>query len=266
VPANGIPGVDGVPPRSYLRDMTLPRTPQPEDSVIGGFIRTRTDRSAGPSVQLIRGSRLSEASGTLQPSQARGVAEESQNASTGQPRASKWPSRSEGRKRKTKLAVMGIPTEALEGGDPRYARCVRLAAAYRKARVRELAVSHEFVSSGVSGLLATASLALASSRYLYELAAGGGVELDRLPGLLKSAQSLADSARQNELAAWELCARESQARRKMSMNSQQLPWLAEAQPEKRGPGRPRKAKVVEAEVLMLPPVGTPMDGFREGVP
>src|SRR5512139_1360143 len=67
-----------------------------------------------------------------------------------------WP---KGRKRRTKLAVLGIPAGALDAGSPTYARCVRLASAYRKTRTRELAVCHGYVSSGASALLASAAMA-----------------------------------------------------------------------------------------------------------
>ncbi|MDD5374443.1 hypothetical protein [Acidithiobacillus sp.] len=84
---------------------------------------------------------------------------------------------------------------------------------------------HGHVSTGASALIATASLALAASRYLYERFAkdGGG---DMGTGMLKQAAQLADSARQSELAAWELSAREGLAKRKQASLEQGVPWLA----------------------------------------
>jgi hypothetical protein len=66
---------------------------------------------------------------------------------------------------------------------------------------------HGYVSAGVSSLIASASLALCASRYLYEVAAETGDA-----ETLKRASALANDARQGELAAWELASREGQAR------------------------------------------------------
>lgn len=150
-------------------------------------------------------------------------------------------------RRQTKLAVMGIPTDSLNGGDVRYARCVRLAAAYRKVRARELQVAHGYVSAGSSALLATASLALAASRFLYEKATEAGP--DEVAGLLKHATQLADSARANELAAWELCAREAVQRKKAEASSAGVPWIVTQQDRQgqRGRGRPRKEIGIQKE-------------------
>ena len=143
-------------------------------------------------------------------------------------------------RRQTKLAVMGIPTESLNGGDVRYARCVRLASAYRKVRSRELQVAHGYVSAGASALLSTAALALAASRFLYEKATEAGP--DEVAGILKQASQLSDSARSNELAAWELCAREAVQRKKAEAAGAGVPWLIPQQ-DRRGAGRPRKDKL-----------------------
>lgn len=144
-----------------------------------------------------------------------------------------WP-KGKKRGRKTKLAVLGIPSGVLERGSPSYARCVRLASAYRKVRVRELTVSHGYVSSGASALLASAAHALAASRYLFEKAAeASGPDMLEL---LKAGSKLSDSARANELAAWELCRRESEARKKLNAMNNGIPWLVNHP----GGGRPRK--------------------------
>lgn len=124
------------------------------------------------------------------------------------------------RKRRTKLAIMGLGRELLETGDPRYRQCMELADKYRKARTKELATIHGFVSSGTSALLATASLALAASRFLYEKAAEGG-QVD----LMSKAAKMADSARQAELAAWELAAREGMVKKKIDAANISAPWV-----------------------------------------
>jgi hypothetical protein len=169
------------------------RKPEHENSIVGGFIASNDGDGPGVKVEIIREDRLAKAN----PDE--GAARLAEGPS-GRGR-NKWP---RGRKRRTKLAVMGISSAALDRGDPSYANCVRLASAYRKLRVRELVINHGFVSSGASALLASASMALAASRYLYEQAAEAGEgQIEKL----KTAARLADSARQNELAAWELCAR-----------------------------------------------------------
>lgn len=108
--------------------------------------------------------------------------------------------------RRPRLALLGV---TIEGSDPRYALALRRAGRYRKRRVRELYHAHGFVSAGVASLIASASLALSASRYLYEIASETGD-----PETLKRASALANDARQNELAAWELAAREGAARPK----------------------------------------------------
>lgn len=176
-------------------------------------------------------------------------------ATEGPPRRRGWP---KGRKRarKTKLAVLGIPSGVLDTGNPAYARCVRLASAYRKVRVRELTVSHGYVSSGTAALLASAAHSLAASRFLYERATEASGE-DML-NLLKVASKLSDSARQNELAAWELAAREGVARRKLESVSSGLPWIVPVSEHKRsGP----KRKDQRDDMLQLPPPGSQLTGW-----
>lgn len=150
-----------------------------------------------------------------------------------------WPKKSLIKGNKTKLSIMAIPQDVLDAGDPVYAECLRLADGYRKVRARELVISHGFVSSGVSAFLATAALSLAASRYLYQKAAANGEA-----SLLATASKLATDARQSELAAWELCARESKARKAAAAEQEGQPWLIQADPVKRPRGRPRKDKEV----------------------
>jgi hypothetical protein len=154
--------------------------------------------------------------------------------------------------RKTKLAVMGIPSSVLEYGSPEYARCIRLANQFRKVRSREIYEAHGHVSSGCSALLATAALALAASRFLFEIASTAEVLPEKglgVPQLLKMAASLGDSYRQNELSAWELAAREGVIHRRNADAAKGNPWLVSdsSGTEKRKPGRPRKVQLVEQE-------------------
>ncbi len=153
--------------------------------------------------------------------------------------------------RRCKLACLGIPSHILDVGHPEYARTVRLANSYKKVRVKELFQAHGYVSSGVSALLAAASLALSGSRFLYEIAASTPVRATdgglSLPQMLKLASSMSDSSRQNELSAWELCAREAIVRKRNDMNSVSVPWItSESGAERKKPGR-KSAVVLQQE-------------------
>lgn len=124
------------------------------------------------------------------------------------------------RGRKTKLSCFGISKDLLAAGDPRYRAALTQANKYRKLRQRELADLHGHVSTGAGAMLASASLALAASRYLYERAAETG-DL----ALLKQAASLADSSRQHELAAYELAQREGVLAKRQKLAKEGMPWL-----------------------------------------
>lgn len=167
--------------------------------------------------------------------------------------------------RSTRLACLGIPSEVLEAGTPAYRRCVRLANSYKKVRAKEYFQAHGFVSAGVGALLSASALALSGSRFIYEIASGAEIFPEErgqlgMPQLLKLASSLSDSARQNELSAWELCARESVVRRRNDQNNVSLPWVTgptgQSGGEQRKPGRPRKAQLVESETPCLTPLQT----------
>lgn len=159
------------------------------------------------------------------------------------------------KERKTKLACLGIPSDILDKGSQEYARCVRLANSYKRTRVKEMFQAHGYVSSGVHSLLASASLALSASRFLYAAAAESG---SANPQLLKLASGLGDSARQNELSAWELCHREGIVKKKIADSQAMTPWVLTMQPEeKRKPGRPRNAdRKPEETIGLLQPVST----------
>ena len=125
--------------------------------------------------------------------------------------------------RRPKLALLGV---AVDATDPRYALALRRAGRYRKRRCSELAATHGYVSAGAASLIASAALALCASRYLYEVAAGTGDA-----ETMKRASALANDARQNELAAWELASREAQARPKPAFD----PLAQWRDPEERKP-------------------------------
>jgi len=114
--------------------------------------------------------------------------------------------------RRPALALLGVP---LDASDPRYRAAMRRADRYRRRRVRELTVqSGGFLGSGVAALLATSARALAASTVLYTLA---GEALARgehkvSADLMTSGARLGDAARQAELTAVGLAAREASAR------------------------------------------------------
>ncbi len=155
-----------------------------------------------------------------------------------------------GKGRKTNLAVMGMCPSIIRAGDPRYAAFIYQANKYRKTRMKELAKLHGHVSAGAGALLASASLALASSRFLYERYSesveNGGGELE----LLKQASTLADKARAAELAAWEMSAREGVLARRQDMAIAGLPWLQNLDGSDKAKGG-RKTNVERQAVAML---------------
>lgn len=124
------------------------------------------------------------------------------------------------RGRKTKLAAFGLSPSIIKSGTPEYAACLDQANKYRKMRMKELAQLHGHCSAGVGALLASASLALAASRFLYQDAAKDGDA-----ATLKQAAQLADSARQSELAAYELASKEGVLKRRAAASEAGMPWL-----------------------------------------
>ncbi len=162
-----------------------------------------------------------------------------------------------GKGRKTRLAAMGLSPSIIKAGDPEYASCLDQANKYRKTRMKELAHLHGHVSAGAGALLASASLALAASRFLYQRAAEGGDQDESVAGYLKTAAKLADSARQSELAAWEMSSREGILKRRQEASEAGQPWLmpgGEGTAHKTGRKTNAERKAMEADVNDLPVV------------
>lgn len=166
-----------------------------------------------------------------------------------------------GKGRKTKLAAFGLNPTIIREGSPEYAAALYQANKYRKTRMKELAQLHGHVSAGAGALLASASLALAASRFLYERYAlkpengGGDIEL------LKQAGTAADKARAAELAAWEMSAREGVLKRRSETAAVGMPWLQRADGEdKRKPGRKTNAERQETAILETNVVEVEGDG------
>lgn len=110
--------------------------------------------------------------------------------------------------RKPALAGLGVHADP---ADPAYKRALGRANRYRRRRCSELAAVYGYLSAGAAGLIASASLALGASRYLYERA---GVAGDT--SLLAQAARLADSAKGLEIAAIDVAQREAAGRPKLN--------------------------------------------------
>ena len=91
---------------------------------------------------------------------------------------------------------------------PEYHRFAQWGARYSAHRRRELAQAHGGeLSSGASAIIESAAQAMAASRFVQWLAGQRGDA-----ELFKQASQLASTARQHELAAWELASREGRVR------------------------------------------------------
>ncbi len=135
---------------------------------------------------------------------------------------------------------------------------------YRKTRMKELARLHGHVSAGAGALLASASLALAASRFLYERFAGKPEDGGGDTTTLKQAAQLADSARQSELAAWELSAREGVLKRRQEAMETGMPWLVNVEGvEKAKLGRKTNAQRYEKAILETPVEHPVIDSLPE---
>lgn len=94
---------------------------------------------------------------------------------------------------------------ALEAkADPAWQTADRWGKRYAAHRRGEIAKAHGAISGGASTLIESAGCVLADSRYIRAKGAQAGD-----PALLKLAASLAETAKQLELSAWELAAREA---------------------------------------------------------
>ena len=98
----------------------------------------------------------------------------------------------------------------------------RLSLEFRDAHMKELAanVGGGVVGAGPASIISTAALQMAASRWLFDLALESADD-----DLALKASRLADSSRQNLIAAHELVAREATARKKMKPAA--MPWIKE---------------------------------------
>lgn len=102
------------------------------------------------------------------------------------------------------------PMGGVDVSDPAFRPFKRWASKYSAHRRRELAAAHGgAISAGVGAIVESAALALGGSRFL---AMRASTSLDA--ELFKQSAALGALARQHELAAWELAAREAAVRKK----------------------------------------------------
>ncbi len=108
--------------------------------------------------------------------------------------------------RRAKTTIAGVRVDTSCDAYKPFGRWGRRYGGHRRG---ELAQAHGgSISAGVGALVESAALALSASRFLHDKAAATGDAT-----LFVTAARLATDARQHELAAWELGAREAQARR-----------------------------------------------------
>lgn len=124
--------------------------------------------------------------------------------------------------RKPKLAKLGINMRP--GQDPIYQAALRAAEQYRRVRIREVLNTHGWISVGVKSLIATSALQIAISRWMMEKAVEEG-NMD----MVKKASQIANDARQNDIAAFELASREGGAKAKNRQREQ--PWMVRVSDE-----------------------------------
>ena len=115
-----------------------------------------------------------------------------------------------------RLGLRRLPAGAAFG--PYKASAVSFRRAQCSALARDVGGGH--CGPAPSSMVATASLQLAWSRYLSDLAAETGD-----PDLALTASRLGDASRQNLLAAHELCAREATARPRTGRNGLPPGWI-----------------------------------------
>ena len=106
----------------------------------------------------------------------------------------------------------------IETTSPEFKPFARWGARYGAHRRRELAKLHGGeISAGVGAIVESGAPAMAASRFLqWQASQTGDAEL------FKQSSQLAATARQHELAAWELAAREAKAR---PQRPEDLPWF-----------------------------------------
>ena len=130
------------------------------------------------------------------------------------------------RGRKPKLVMLGINLAKVNINDHKLAVYLRRAEYYLKRRSRELCAMFGYASAGVNGILSSAAVQLANAKYISLVAAEMAGDPDTRKEyfeLIKLSINLQNSARSNELAAYELCAKEAGATK--MIKKQHASWI-----------------------------------------
>ncbi len=133
--------------------------------------------------------------------------------------------------KKPRLVMLGIPLDRIDIQDQELMSYLRKAEYYLKRRSRELCAMFGYTSAGVNGVLSSAALQLAHSKYLSVKATEAGLNntgenILRNGDYLKYmtlSTTLQNAARSNELAAYELCAKEAGVAK--TQHSKAAEWL-----------------------------------------
>lgn len=134
--------------------------------------------------------------------------------------------------RKPAMVKLGVPLSMCDVHDPRYRKLLRNAGSYRRFRCEELARAHGFLSAGASSMIASASLALAASKWLYVLAAEATNVSDATKYVALASKLSMDAMRAEQLG-WEIAGREAAALK--AMNNDKVPvWLSAGQDDDSG--------------------------------
>lgn len=116
------------------------------------------------------------------------------------------PGNTTSRQRRVKVGSRGL--SRVDQTSDEFRPFARWGGRYGAHRRRELAQAHGGqISAGVGAIIESAAQAMAASRYLQSVASQTNDA-----ELFKQASQLASTARQHELAAWELASREAQGR------------------------------------------------------
>ncbi len=120
-----------------------------------------------------------------------------------------------GRKRRTTKVTLGSQLATDPHADTPWAAYARLAEEFRTHQCKQLAeVGGGTCGAAASSMVASASLQLAASRWIFDQAAKN---LD--PALMLTASRLANDSRQNLLAAYEMVVREAKVRKEFEKHS-----------------------------------------------
>lgn len=130
--------------------------------------------------------------------------------------------------RKPRMALLGIDMKYLDVKDKKYSNSLLRSETYLRRRIRELVAAFGYCSVGVASILGVGALQLAASKYTAQLAAEqAGKNVKLFTTLMELSMKLGGQARSSELAAWELCSKETCQHVKRD-DKTMPPWLQAA--------------------------------------